>query len=178
MFERWDELEIAFIYRLAFLRFPDAVTDFQKQQLIQVIPEFPHASFLLQCSRALPRYVSVLQNENSRLNRLSFLVSPLLNTVKRREALKHQLRSGEVVPPKNLSAHQAGIAISGKRKQQLQEYKKLTHTLRLAIIRWQRQHGIPFQYRGIGYLDDMRIETEADRLAQEDQAVKRALRSF
>lgn len=36
MFERWNELEIAYIYRVAFLRFPDAVTDFQKQQLIQV----------------------------------------------------------------------------------------------------------------------------------------------
>lgn len=98
--------------------------------------------------------------------------------MKRREALKYQLRSTEVVPPKNLSAHQAGVAVSGKRKLLLQEYKKLTHTLRLSIIRWQRQHGIPFQYRGIGYLDDMRIETEADRLAQEDQALKRALRSF
>lgn len=36
LFDRWEELEIAFIHRLSFSRLPAGASDFQKRRLIQV----------------------------------------------------------------------------------------------------------------------------------------------
>lgn len=60
----------------------------------------------------------------------------------------------------------------------LQEYRKLTHSIRLSLMRWERQHGIPFLYRGISYLDGLRYEAELDKLHQHDKVVQRAKRAF
>ena len=107
--------------------------------------------------------------------RLSVLVSPLLRSVKRREAVRAQLRQSDTHRGRAQFAPRSG---ADTRKHLVQEYKRLTHVVKMAMGRWERQNGVPFMYRGIPYLDDLRGETDADKIALHDQAMKRALRAF
>ncbi len=127
------------------------------------------------------------QDECSRLLRLSFLVSPLLATVKRREAIRSELVHSDARAPYKPDASYSRsrslrttppIAEPSQRRSLLQEYRKLTLSLRLSISRWERQNGVPFLYRGLSYTDDLKHEGDAERLSQHDLALKRALRAF
>lgn len=114
------------------------------------------------------------QGENARLVRLACLIAPLLRSVKRREHLKSQLTGTRVIPPKTLGLVKQSIA----QRNAVQEYKKLTLTLRQSVAKWERENRVPFLYRGISYLDDLKAEAVQDTAHVFDQAMKRAARAF